>query len=350
MSCAAPRGRTSLGDASRSTRVVRLAGIVLCLWATCGHTSTLHAQATAGTVSGQIVDDAAEPVRGATVTLVPSDGHVAISAASRQDGRFQLASVPPGPFLLTVSSPGFASQSVSGVAAAGAATDVEPMRLTLEAAAVSVEVRPTQVEVADRQIKAQEQQRVLGVIPNFYVSYDPNAAPLNTRQKFELSWKTQLDPIRFGFVAIVAGVQYSRNDFPAFGRGPSGYAKRYAAAYASAVTGSIVSRVVMPAVFRQDPRYFYKGTGSVGSRIIYAASRSVIRKGDNGRWQPNYSSILGSLVSGALSNVYYPAADRKSAGLMLQNTAISLGAGAVGRLAQEFLFSKVTSRRRADAP
>ena len=211
---------------------------------------------------------------------------------------------------------------------------------------ISVDVTATRVELAQRQIKEQEQQRLFGVLPNFYVSYIPDAAPLNTRQKFELSWKSRLDPVRFGVAGIVAGVQHARNVHSGFGDGAEGYAKRYAAGYANGLTRSLVSQVLMPSLFKQDPRYFYKGTGSTTSRIGYAISRAVIKKGDNGRWQPNYSGVLGSLASGGLSNLYYPAEDRKGVGLTLENTAIGIGGAALGHLAQEFLYKRLTSHSR----
>jgi hypothetical protein len=211
---------------------------------------------------------------------------------------------------------------------------------------VSVDVTATRVEQAEQQIKEQEKQRLFGVLPNFFVSYIPDAIPLTTRQKFQLSWKSRLDPVQFGVVGIVAGVQQARNDYSGFGDGAEGYAKRYAAAYGNVLTRSLITQVVLPSVFKQDPRYFYKGTGSTTSRVAYAVSRTVIKKGDNGRWQPNYSGILGSLASGAISNLYYPSEDRKGTRLMFENTAIGLGGAAVGHLAQEFLFKRLTSHAR----
>ena len=59
--------------------------------------------------------------------------------------------------------------------------------------------------MAQEQIKEQEKQRVLGIFPNFYVSYVPNAAPLTSKQKFELAWKTTVDPVRFLTVGAIAG-------------------------------------------------------------------------------------------------------------------------------------------------
>ena len=217
--------------------------------------------------------------------------------------------------------------------------------------AVSVDVKPETEIVAEQQIKEQEKQRLFGVLPNFFVSYIPDAAPLNIRQKFQLSWKSRLDPVQFAVVGITAGVQQARNDYPGFGDGAEGYAKRYAALYATSLTRGLITQVALPSLFRQDPRYFYKGTGSTSSRIGYALSRAVVKKGDNGHWQPNYSGILGSLASGALSNFYYPPEDRNGARLMFENAAIGIGGNALGLLAQEFLYKRLTTHsHKSTAP
>jgi hypothetical protein len=211
---------------------------------------------------------------------------------------------------------------------------------------ISVDVSPTNREIADRQLKQQEQQRLLGVFPNFRVSYEPNAAPLDSRQKFHLTWKSVVDPMSFAGTGIVAGIQQARGDFSGFGDGADGYAKRYAALFATRVTSTMISNVALPSLFKQDPRYFYRGTGSRRSRVGYAISRAVVRKGDNGRWQPDYSRVLGHLASGAISNLYYPPEDRRGIGLTLTNTAIGLGGSAIGNLMQEFLYARFTTHAR----
>jgi hypothetical protein len=211
---------------------------------------------------------------------------------------------------------------------------------------VSVDVTPERREIADQQLKQQEQQRLLGVFPNFRVSYEPNAVPLDSRQKFHLTWKAVSDPMSFVGTGITAGIQYARNDFPGFGDGVDGYAKRYAALYATRLTGTMITNVALPTLFKQDPRYFYKGTGSTGSRIGYAISRAVVRKGDNGHWQPDYSRVFGNLSAGAISNLYYPPEDRHGLSLTLTNTAIGLGGAAIGNLMQEFLYARLTTHAR----
>ena len=139
----------------------------------------------------------------------------------------------------------------------------------------------------------------------------------------------------------IAGIEQAQNQFSGYGQGAQGYGKRYGAAFADTVTGTFLGGAVLPALLKQDPRYFYKGTGSTRSRILYAIANSVICKGDNGHWQLNYSGILGDLASGGISNLYYPAQDR-GAGLVFENEGIGIGATAAANLIQEFIIPKLT--------
>jgi hypothetical protein len=327
-------------------RISIVIAIVACAFALHAPAWALELQQSTGTVTGVVADETGAPMAQATVTLT-TDGGEQLHGTTAANGRFSLAGVPTGSFQLSIAAHGFAEGTLRGSVAPGVATNLPEIRLRLTVNAVSVEVRPSIVEIADQQIKEQEQQRVFGFVPNFFISFVPDAAPLNPRQKFHLSWKARTDPVQFGFVGLVAGLQQWRNDYSGFGDGASGYAKRYAAAYATGWTRSMITQVVLPTVLRQDPRYFYKGTGSTGSRVLYAMSRSVIRKGDNGRWQPNYSGVLGSFASGSLSNLYYPEEDRRGLRLTLENTALGIAGGAIGHLAQEFLYARYTSRRES---
>jgi hypothetical protein len=329
----------------RSITVGMAVAFLLCACPAWPQTSK-EAQPSPGTINGTIADDTGAAIAGARVTLAHQGMSPAIEVFSREDGQFSFSNVSSGVYRVAASAPGFADQAVSGVLGSGEVASLPAIRLTLALGGVTVNVTPTSVELAERQIKAQEQQRLFGVLPNFFVTYEPDAVSLSASQKFELSWKSRLDPVRFVGVGIVAGVQQARGDYSGFGQGVGGYAKRYAAAYANGLTSSLITQVVMPSLFKQDPRYFYKGTGSTTARMGYAISRAVIRKGDNGRWQPNYSGILGSLAAGALSNLYYPPEDRKGVRLTFTNAAIGLGGAAVGHLAQEFLFKKLTSHAR----
>jgi len=167
---------------------------------------------------------------------------------------------------------------------------------------------------------------------------------LSSKQKFQLAWKTVIDPFTLVFVGGAAGVEQAQNHFSGYGQGAQGYGKRFGAGYADTVSGTFIGAAILPSLLKQDPRYFYKGTGSKTSRFMYAVANSFICKGDNGRWQPNYSNVLGSLASGGLSNLYYPANDRDGAELTFENAALGIGATAVANILQEFVIRKLTPK------
>jgi hypothetical protein len=292
-------------------------------------------------ISGTVFDRAGAVAVGAQVRLAREDPSSTQEVLSGENGQFSFANLPPGPFQLTIAAEGFETQKISGALRPGEAYILPKITLAVATVVTQVQVGITPVEVAQEEIKEQEKQRVLGFIPNFYVSYVPDAAPLVPRQKFELAWKTTIDPFTFVGVAALAGVQQATDDFDGYGQGMQGYAKRFGAAYTDAVSATFIGSAILPSLLKQDPRYFYKGVGSPRSRALYAVANVVICKGDNKRWQPNYSGILGGFASGGLSYLYYPKSDR-DVGLFWQNTLIRLGESAFENVLQEFIVRKLT--------
>jgi hypothetical protein len=276
------------------------------------------------------------------VTLSREDSSLSQEAMSDGDGRYSFAGIAPGPFQLTVTSTGFATATIFGTLHSGEIYSAPPIALVLAGASTEVRVAMSRYEMAEAEIKDEEKQRVLGVVPNFYVTYDPTAIPLSPKQKFELAWKSTIDPVSFGLTGAVAGIEQAADTFNGYGQGAQGYGKRFGASYANFVTGTFIGSAVLPSLLKQDPRYFYKGTGSKRSRIFYAIANSVICKGDNGKWQANYSSILGGLASGGISNLYYPASDRNDAALTFENALIGIGTTAAANLLQEFVIRRLT--------
>src|SRR5262245_36674199 len=179
-------------EQSRVSRVSILIAVVLCALAVHKRALALNLQQSPGTVTGLVADETGTPIGQATVTLT-TDGGGQLHGETGANGSFSLANVPAGPFQLTAAAPGFAAQALTGRVAAGEVTNVPEIRLRLAVIAVAIDVRPSVVEIAEQQLREQEQQRVLGVVPNFYVSFVPDAAPLNARQKLRLSWKARTD-------------------------------------------------------------------------------------------------------------------------------------------------------------
>lgn len=297
-----------------------------------------------GTISGTIVDkdQALLADAKAILTIRSADGTTLTRESfSDNNGSFVFPNVTPGSFELVVTASGFATWKTSGQLQAGQTYFVPKVELVV-ATEVSVQVTETQAQVAEEEIHVQETQRVLRVFPNYYVSYVPNAVPMNTRQKFQLAWKANFNPYSFGIAAFVAGIEQADDAFSGYGQGTQGYFKRFGATYADGFIGTFIGGAILPSLLKQDPRYFYKGTGTKKSRFLYAMANAVICKGDNGRWQPNYSSMLGALAAGGISNLYYPASSRNGVGLTFENAGIGIGGTALGGVIQEFFLRRLT--------
>jgi hypothetical protein len=295
-----------------------------------------------GTVSGSVIGQDGVAVTGAEVKLTLEGQTVSQEVITSENGQFTFTNVAPGSFQLTITSEGFSVHTSTGTLHSGENLAVPPISMVLATNVTKVRVELSPIEIAQEQMNDEMKQRVLGVVPNFYVTYVPNAAPLTPKQKYYLAWKLNIDPAYFVAAGAVAGIQQARNEFSGYGQGAQGYAKRYGATFADFTISNFLGNAVLPSIFKQDPRYFYKGTGTAKSRVQYALANAVICKGDNGHWQANYSSILGSLAAGGISNLYYPPSDR-GAGLTFENTAIGIGSTAILNLLKEFVLTKFTT-------
>jgi hypothetical protein len=295
-----------------------------------------------GSISGVVIDQTGTFVSAATVKLTRPDQSDSQQNQTSDDGSYAFSNVPPGPFEIVITEDGFATKTISGTLKPGEALVLPQAQLALASANIEVHVRESEVEIAEVEIKEQEKQRVFGIIPNFYVTYEKDPAPMNTRQKMSLAWKSSIDPLTIAGAAFVAGIEQANNSYSGYGQGAQGYAKRFGATYADITISTFLSGAVLPVVFKQDPRYMYKGTGSGHSRLFHAVASAFICRGDNKRWQPNYSNIIGSFATGGISNLYYPATDRNSASVTMQTALIRIGESAGANIFQEFVIRKLT--------
>ena len=234
------------------------------------------------------------------------------------------------------------SLTTTGEIHAATAEQLPHLALAIASDNQHVEVTVSRVDLAQSEVKVEEKQRLLGAIPNFYVTYDWHAAPLNARQKYELGWRSTIDPVTILINAGIAAVEQWTNAFPGYHQGASGYFKRFGAANADTAIGTMLGGSILPSLFHQDPRYFYMGRGTILHRTLYALSTAVIARGDNGKWQPAYASVLGDFGAGAFSNLYYPASSRQGASLTLENGFIGILSDGVGNVVQEFVLRHFT--------
>ena len=300
---------------------------------------------TTGKITGTVIDSDAAVVTGATIALESELTHEQYTSKSDGTGFFKFTALSPGMFHIAISAKGFADWTATDIVLKSG-EDYELADITLTIPSVNISVQAlSQHEIAVEQVRVEETQRILGIVPNYYAVYNWNAAPMSPRLKFSLAWKTELDPFSVFASGAIAGVQQWQNDFLGYGQGAQGYGKRFGASYADTFSDIMLSGAILPVLLHQDPRYFYKGTGTVLTRTLYAIATTVNCKGDNGRWQPNYSNVFGNLASSAVSNLYYPANSR-GVRLTIDNALINTAGGAIGSLAQEFFLKRMTPKAK----
>lgn len=314
-------------------------------WASPGQTAFSEDKAA---LSGVVHDISRAVVAGADVTLSRVDGSQQRSSKSGADGTFAFTGLPADTYVVNVRAPGLQIFTSGRLVLVPHQTYYMPnIVMGIAIANTEVTVRPTE-QGATEQVRAEERQRIFGLIPNYFTSYIFDPVPLTARQKFSLTSHDAFDPVSLVGVGIAAGIQQSSNSFAGYGQGAAGYGKRYGAALGNSLSDDFLSHAVFPALLHQDPRYFYQGSGSKRSRLLHAISFAVLTRSDNGRTTLNYSYLLGDLGSGALSNLYYPHADRGT-GLVFTNAAIGIGGRAAGSIFREFFSKRVTRNLPANA-
>jgi hypothetical protein len=323
-------------------QMIRL--VCLTLVGFCVATSSVAQQLSApdpqpATIAGTALDVNGGVVPGATVVLNGPgfDDHQTV--VTPDSGLFVFAGVHPGvAHHVMISAPGFADWTSDTITpTAGQNFMVTGIRLRLATVETSVVAVPLE-ELAAQQVRLEETQRVLGIIPNFYVTYERNPVPLTSKLKFQLALKALTDPVTFIGFALNAGF-YQAGDYPNYRGGVEGYGQRLGATFAGGYTNILIGYALLPSVLHQDPRYFYQGTGTNRSRLLHAVSYALVTRGDNGRREINYSAIGGDLASGAMANAYYPNSER-GASLVVKSALIGVGGRMANGVLQEFILHR----------
>jgi hypothetical protein len=296
-----------------------------------------------GHITGTVTDVNNDTLSGATVVLEGTLLKDPLTVLSDDNGSFEFKDLDPGTYSVSISAKGFATWTSPAVTIEpGQYVILKGSVLKIAEAMTTVSVVDSSEEVATEEVKIAEEQRVFGIFPNFYVVYTHNAAPLTTKLKFQLAFKTATDPVTIIGVAVLAGINQA-GDTPDYVQGAEGYAERFGAAAADNFSDIMIGGAILPSLLHQDPRYYYQGTGTKKSRALHALSSPFICKGDNGKLQPNYSSVGGDLASAALSNAYYPPSNR-GAGLVFENLIISTGERMLSGIIQEFVLHRFTRK------
>jgi hypothetical protein len=197
------------------------------------------------------------------------------------------------------------------------------------------ETREQQRERAQKELEAEEKQRMLGVVPMFNVTSNRDSAPLTPKQKFQLFFRGATDWYQFAITGIDGEISMLGNEYPSYGEGAKGFAKYWGAAYADTFDGNFWGNAVLPSWWHEDPRYYRMGHGPFLKRVAYSAATTVWCRRDSGKWGPNYANVAGNFIGGTISNLYYPA-DQRGVGLTLGRGASVTYEGVVGAELAEF--------------
>jgi hypothetical protein len=289
-----------------------------------------------------VTDVNSDPIPNANVVLQGPAGN-RLTATTTYDGSFALRDVAPGiAYQISVAADGFADWNSSVSVEPGQDKTLGEITLRILAVERAITVSYSSKGVAAQQLRTEEHQRVLGFIPNMYVTYEPHPEPLTAKMKFQLAYKGLTHPTFFAFKAFWAGVEQA-GDMSDYRLGAQGYGERFGATLASGASEGLFANAILPSLLHQDPRYFYRGSGSKESRVLHAILAPFVCEGDNGKSQPNYSQLGGSLISASLASTYYPGSNR-GPGLVFTNFGTSMGLHVALGVAQEFVLPRFTNK------
>ncbi len=299
------------------------------------------------TISGTVLDVNGGLVPGATVVLNGATSGDRREVTADDTAGFKFDSVTSGiPYEITIQVQGFSTWTSPAISLEPSQFLIlDDIHLKMEGETTSVTVYGSTEEIAVEQVHLEEQQRVLGFIPNFYVVYDgANAVPLTAKLKFKLAMRVARDPITILGVGFMSGIDQAANR-PDYVQGAKGFGQRFGANAAGGFSDILLGGAVLPSLLHQDPRYFYQGTGGTRSRLRHAMASPFICRGDNGHRQINFSSIGGDIGATALSRTYYPSSNRGGGDLSLA-FGISEAERVFAAIAQEFILPRLTPSLR----
>jgi len=151
-------------------------------------------------------------------------------------------------------------------------------------------------------------KRILGIVPNYRaVSANTHLPPLNFKSDLWLATQDTFDYSDFIFVGALAGIDMAGKSQPTFGQGAEGFGKYYWHVFADTGIENYMAEAIVPAVTREDPRYYTMGRGGFPKRAGYALSRLFITRTNSGKNTFNLSEIVGAGGAAGIGNAYYPA-------------------------------------------
>ncbi len=179
--------------------------------------------------------------------------------------------------------------------------------------------------------------RMIGMNSGVEATAGQNICPLTAAQKLQLWARRSYSPVNMLAAAVDAAIWQASQ--PAsdggYGQGWDGYGARFGASLANTESSRFFQTFVLAALLHEDPRYFRQARGPGGHRFGYAISRVLVARTDSGRHRFNFSQVGGAFLAAALTNAYYPDADRNASRTM-RAAGINLATSAGWNVFYEF--------------
>jgi len=195
---------------------------------------------------------------------------------------------------------------------------------------------PSSVDAKTDSSKRTQSKRIFWIVPNYAaVSAQTELPRLSAHDKFVLAMHDSVDYSSFIWAGVLAGQSMALRSYPELHNGAAGYARYYWRAFADQASGAFFTEAIVPAMTREDPRYYTLGRGNFIRRTAYALSQIVLTKTDSGGTSFNASEILGNGMEAGLSNLYYPPQERgfrKTA----ENWGTGIESAALNNIIKEF--------------
>jgi hypothetical protein len=110
--------------------------------------------------------------------------------------------------------------------------------------------------------EGKQTNRIFWIIPNYRaVSVGIRLPPQTVREKFWLATQDSFDYSSFVLAGLVAGYSQATNANPEFDDGAAAAARYYWHSFADETVGNYFTEAIVPALTREDPRYYTLGAG-----------------------------------------------------------------------------------------
>ncbi len=162
--------------------------------------------------------------------------------------------------------------------------------------------------------------------------------PPSVAEKWNLFDTETFAPFTVGAGAFNGAVSQVTRSAPLFGSHPwpTAYPKRLGASIGDIVSQNFFGDFLLASAFHEDTRYHRRGPSRrFWPRVGYAISRAVVTQTDSGETGFNWANVLGTGMSAALSNAYYPPVSR-TARVSATNWGTSIAGSGLANLLPEF--------------